>query len=154
MIVQEVFFFFCFFFSESPQRESSQSPGIESWAQNCKWAGDCEQFMSHGTLTISRAPRKTPQRMFENRSPSWPSGNSANSAIGLLSKIKENSSDAALQFVITGEIPRNILKPSCKPRIPTLAAINFYHDKLKLWVGQIMKKHCTKEHLKINKNKY
>ena len=54
--------------------------------------------------------------MFENRSPSWPSGNSANSARGLLSKIKENSSDAALQFVTTGENPRNSLKPSYKDK--------------------------------------
>ena len=47
--------------------------------------------------------------MLEKRSPSCPSGNSANSAIGLLSSIKENSSDAALQFVTTGEIGSGFL---------------------------------------------
>ena len=96
---------------------------------NKSWLFWASNLIPANNLTISRAPLRTPQSMFENRSPSCPSGNSANSAMGLLSNIKENSSDAALQFVTTGEKPRNILKPSCKRTSNTK---NMSNDREKL----------------------
>lgn len=63
---------------------------------------------SFSSLTISRAPRNTPDSMLLYlRFKQW-SGSSTNSVNGFESKIRENSSAAALQFVTCGNIPRYV----------------------------------------------
>jgi hypothetical protein len=66
--------------------------------------------------TISQAPLMTPVKTFAYfRLRQW-SGSSTNSVMGLVSKCRENSSPAGLQFVIEGVTPRNNRKPICKKR--------------------------------------
>lgn len=65
--------------------------------------------------TISKAPLKMPQRMFEyhNSSCARPSsGNSTKSAKGFSSKIKENCLLSADQLAIVGVMFKNILNPT------------------------------------------
>lgn len=65
--------------------------------------------------TISRAPRSTPQKIFEyhNSSCARPSsGSSTKSARGLSSKTSENCLLSLVQFVTVGVMLRKILKPT------------------------------------------
>lgn len=66
-------------------------------------------------LTISKAPLKTPQKMLEYHSSSWAfpsSGSSTKSARGFSSKSSVNDLLSDDQFVTTGVMLRNILKPT------------------------------------------
>lgn len=75
------------------------------------------------SLTISSAPRKTPQRIFENHSSSCAlpsSGNSTKSASGFSSKSKEKDLLSEVQLVTVGVMLRNILKPTC----PSISALS------------------------------
>jgi hypothetical protein len=66
-------------------------------------------------LTISSAPRNTPQRMLENQSSSWArpsSGSSTKSARGFSSNNNENCLLSAVQFVTVGVMFRKILNPT------------------------------------------
>ncbi len=65
--------------------------------------------------TISRAPLKIPQNIFEYQSSSWAlpsSGNSTKSASGFSSNIKENCLLSVVQLAIVGVMLRNILNPT------------------------------------------
>ena len=77
-------------------------------------------------LTISSAPLRTPQKIFENQSSSCAlpsSGSSTKSANGFSSNIKENCLLSADQFVTAGVMFKKILNPiyrlimSCLVRI-------------------------------------
>ena len=65
--------------------------------------------------TISKAPRKTPQSMFEYQSSSCArpsSGSSTKSAKGFSSNTRENCLLSLVQLVIVGVMLRKILKPT------------------------------------------
>lgn len=69
-----------------------------------------------GRYTISREPRNTPHRIFENHSSSCArpsSGSSTKSASGFSSKMSENWLLSLVQFVTVGVMLRKILNPTC-----------------------------------------
>ena len=68
----------------------------------------------HLLPTISKAPLRTPHRMFENQSSSWDlpsSGSSTKSASGFSSNIRENCLLSGDQLATTGVMFKKILKP-------------------------------------------